>query len=72
MNWTAIGALGLGLAVMLGAFGAHAHQHVGPHPEALQMMRQPVGVGVERRVSERAILEHHRNRIRRAQSLRGK
>jgi uncharacterized membrane protein YgdD (TMEM256/DUF423 family) len=24
MNWTAIGALGLGLAVMLGAFGAHA------------------------------------------------
>ncbi|MGA2184591.1 MAG: DUF423 domain-containing protein [Bryobacteraceae bacterium] len=24
MNWTAIGALGLALAVMLGAFGAHA------------------------------------------------
>ena len=24
MNWTAVGAVGLGLAVMLGAFGAHA------------------------------------------------
>lgn len=24
MNWSAIGAIGLGLAVMLGAFGAHA------------------------------------------------
>ena len=24
MNWPAVGALGLGLAVMLGAFGAHA------------------------------------------------
>ena len=35
------------------------------------MMRQPVGVGVERGVAQRAVLEHHRDRIRRARSLRG-
>ena len=36
------------------------------------MMRQPVGVGVERRVAQRAVLEHHRDRVRRARGLRGK
>ena len=35
-------------------------------------MRQPVGVGVECGVGERALLEHHRDRVRGAQSLRGK
>jgi hypothetical protein len=35
-------------------------------------MRQPVGVGVERGVAERALLEHHRDRIRRPRRLRGK
>ena len=36
------------------------------------MMRQAVGVGVERRVAQRAVLEHHRHRVRRARRLRGK
>ena len=36
------------------------------------MMRQPVGVRVERRVAQLAVLEHHRDRIRRARRLRGK
>ena len=36
------------------------------------MMRQAVGVGVERGVAQRAVLEHHRDRVRRAQRLRGK
>ena len=36
------------------------------------MMRQPVGVGVERGVAQRAVLEHHRDRIRRAHGLRRK
>ena len=44
----------------------------GPDAQAAQMMRQPVGVGVERGVAQRAVLEHHRDRIRRAHSLRGK
>ena len=35
-------------------------------------MRQPVGVGVQRRIAQRAVLEHHRDGIRRARSLRGK
>ena len=34
-------------------------------------MRQAVGVGVQRRIAERAALEHHRRRIRRARGLRG-
>ena len=33
-------------------------------------MRQPVGARVERRVAERAVLAHHRRRIRRARRLR--
>ena len=36
------------------------------------MMRQAVGVGVERGVAQRAVLEHHRDRVRRARGLRGK
>ena len=36
------------------------------------MMRQPVGVGVERRVGERAVPEHHGDGVRRALRLRGK
>ena len=36
------------------------------------MMRQPVGVGVECGVAQRAVLEHHRERVRRARRLRGK
>ena len=36
------------------------------------MMRQAVGVGVERGVAQRAVLEDHRHRIRRARGLRGK
>ena len=36
------------------------------------MMRQPVGVGLERGVAQRAVLEHHRHRIRRARRLRRK
>ena len=36
------------------------------------MMRQAVGVGVERGVAQRAVLEHHRDRVRRARRLRRK
>ena len=36
------------------------------------MMRQAVGVGIERGVGQRAVLEDHRHRIRRAQGLRRK
>ena len=54
------------------ALDAQPHHGLGADAEALQMMRQPVGVGVERRVGQRAILEHHRDRVRRAHSLRGK
>ena len=36
------------------------------------MMRQPVGVGLELGVAQRAVLEHHRHRVRRAHRLRGK
>ena len=36
------------------------------------MMRQPVGVRIERAVAQRAILEDHRDRIRRARRLRRK
>ena len=35
------------------------------------MVRQPVGVRVERRVGQRAVLEHDRDRVRRARRLRG-
>ena len=44
----------------------------GPTPSAAQVMRQPVGVRVQRRVAQLAVLEHHRNRIRRARRLRRK
>ena len=37
---------------------------------AAQAMRQPVCVGIERGVAERAILEHHRDRVRRRHSQR--
>ena len=40
--------------------------------ETAQMMRQPVGAGVELRVAERAVLEHHRDRVRRPRDLRRK
>ena len=54
------------------ALGADPDQHIGPDAETSQMMRQPVGVGVERRVAQHAVLEDHRRGIRRAPSLRGK
>ena len=53
------------------ALDAQPHHGLGPDAQALQMMRQPVGVGVERRVAQRAVLEHHRHGIRRARRLRG-
>ena len=54
------------------ALDAQPHHGLGADAQTLQMMRQPVGVGVERGVGERAVLEHHRDRIRRACRLRGK
>ena len=54
------------------ALGQHTDQHIGPDAQALQMMRQAVGVGVERGVAQRAVLEHHRHRVRRACRLRRK
>ena len=54
------------------ALDAQPHHGLGADAEALQMMRQPVGVSVERGVGQRAVLEHHRDRVRRALSLRGK
>ena len=44
----------------------------GPTPERAQMMRQLVGVRVELGVAQRALLEHQRQRVRRAGGLRGK
>ena len=41
------------------------HHALGPHPEAAQVVRQPVGVRIQRRVAQRTILKHHRDRIRR-------
>ena len=54
------------------ALDAQPDQHSGPDAQAAQVVRQPVGVGVERGVAQRALLEHHRDRVRRARGLRGK
>ena len=54
------------------ALDAQPDHGLGPDAEALQMMRQAVGVGVERGVAQRAVLEHHRGGVRRARGLRGK
>ena len=54
------------------ALHAEPHQGLGPDAEAAQVVGQPVGVRVELRVGQRAVLEHHRDRVRRAPRLRGK
>jgi hypothetical protein len=48
------------------------HHGLRPDAEALQMVRQAVGVGVQRGIAQRAVLEDHRDRVRRARSLRRK
>ena len=53
------------------ALDQEADHGLGADAEPAQVMRQAVGVGVQRRIAQRAVLEHHRDRIRRARSLRG-
>ena len=52
------------------ALDAEPDHGLGADAERAQMVRQLVGVGVERRVGQRALLEHHRDGVRRAAGLR--
>ena len=47
------------------ALDAQRHHALRPDPRAAQVMRQPVGVRLQRRVAQLAVPEHRRDRIRR-------
>ena len=54
------------------ALDAQPHHHLGPDPERAQVMRQLARARIELAVAQPLILEHHRNRLRRARHLRRK
>ena len=53
------------------ALHAQPHHHFGADAQPAQVMRQLVGAGIELAVGRASILEHHRDRIGCARSLRG-
>src|SRR3974390_2282111 len=54
------------------ALDTQSDNDLGPDPETAQVMRQLVGARVKLAVAKRLFAKRHRNRIRRARSLRGK
>ena len=54
------------------ALDAQSHHHLGTDAETLQVMRQLIGAGIELRIGQRRILEHHRHRIGASGRLGGK
>ena len=52
------------------ALDAQPHHHLGPDPERAQVMRQLARARIELAVAQPLVLEHHRDRLRRARHLR--
>src|SRR6202023_3970646 len=51
------------------ALDAQPNHPLGSNPEAAQMMRQLVGAGIERRIAQALLAEHHRDRLGTARRL---
>ena len=51
------------------ALDAQPNHHLRSNPEAAQMMRQLVGAGIERRIAQALLAEHHRDRLGTARRL---